>query len=291
MRSSPRTIPPLLTAVLIIVVFVGTVLYGSVVEASFGRRADAASVLYDFVLAGGPVVYLLLLPLSVLALALTIDYALTIRRAKLLPPTAAEELRQLLSSLGPARLRSRLQGKTDLLSTAVAKTIDAQPESWSAAQDLLLDALQQRTESLLRRIEWLGLLGNICPMIGLFGTVLGMIKLFHGLAAVEGRPEMSRLADGLSVALVTTFWGLLIAIPALTAHSIFRNRIETCASEAYVQLERLASQLRAVLQSRTRSGIAARTASAAPSLAVKELSASTARKTNHSCHVPVDPKS
>ncbi len=85
---------------------------------------------------------------------------------------------------------------------------------------------------LLRRIEYLNVIGNVSPMIGLFGTVVGMIQAFARIySAAGGMPEADKLAGDIAVALVTTFWGLLIAIPALSAFALFRNRIDTYAAE------------------------------------------------------------
>ena len=100
-----------------------------------------------------------------------------------------------------------------------------------------MESLQEQAMTLFRRIEWLNIIGNVSPMVGLFGTVLGIIKMFNSLALAGGQPHPSQLAGGISVALVTTFWGLLIAIPALTVHGFFQNRIETLVSEAAVEGE------------------------------------------------------
>ena len=87
-------------------------------------------------------------------------------------------------------------------------------------RSLFVESLQEQAMVLFRRIEWINIIGNVSPMVGLFGTVLGIIKMFNSLALAGGQPHPSQLAGGISVALVTTFWGLLIAIPALTIHGI-----------------------------------------------------------------------
>ena len=85
-------------------------------------------------------------------------------------------------------------------------------------------------------------------MIGLFGTVVGMIKLFNTIVVTAGQPQPVQLADGISVALVTTFWGLIIAIPALGIHGVFRNRIEAVAGDAVVEAENIITQIRLSLK-------------------------------------------
>ena len=74
-------------------------------------------------------------------------------------------------------------------------------------------------------------LGSVAPMVGLFGTVYGMIRAFHTLVETSGVPDPAKLALGISVALVTTFWGLLVAIPALSVFAISRNRLDALAPE------------------------------------------------------------
>jgi len=81
-------------------------------------------------------------------------------------------------------------------------------------------------------------------MIGLFGTVYGMIKLFNSIVLAGGQPRPEQMADGVGIALVTTFWGLLIAIPALIVHSILGNRIESIAHEAATQAEMILVEIK-----------------------------------------------
>ena len=110
------------------------------------------------------------------------------------------------------------------------------------------ESLQEQSWALVRKIEWLNLIGNVSPMVGLFGTVFGMIKLFNAIVVAGGQPQPAQLADGISVALVTTFWGLFIAIPALAIHGVFRNRIEALASDAVTESENIVPEIRRSLK-------------------------------------------
>jgi len=109
--------------------------------------------------------------------------------------------------------------------------------------ELASDALDEQIYLLLRKIEWCGIIGNVAPMVGLFGTVYGMIQAFDILGSAGGQPQSDQLAAKISIALVTTFWGLLIAIPSLLIHGIFRVRIESIAGEATVEIETLLTRL------------------------------------------------
>lgn len=88
-------------------------------------------------------------------------------------------------------------------------------------------AAEQRADELLsarlRVLERLNVLGQVAPMIGLFGTVYGMIVAFMTIASTGGTADPVQLAGGIGTALVTTFWGLLIAIPATSAYATVRN--------------------------------------------------------------------
>jgi biopolymer transport protein ExbB len=111
-------------------------------------------------------------------------------------------------------------------------------------RSVVAESLQEQALGKLRKVEWLSLIGNVSPMVGLFGTVFGMIKLFNAIVEAGGQPQPTHLAEGISVALVTTFWGLFIAIPALGLYGVFRNRIETLASEAVEASEAVVPEVR-----------------------------------------------
>jgi biopolymer transport protein ExbB len=119
---------------------------------------------------------------------------------------------------------------------------------------VLVESLQDQAMLYLRKIEWSNIIGNVSPMVGLFGTVLGIIKMFNAMAMAGGQPNPGQLAGGISVALVTTFWGLLIAIPAVTIHGLFRNRIEMLVSEAATEAEKLLPQMVHILKEQRRAG-------------------------------------
>ena len=107
----------------------------------------------------------------------------------------------------------------------------------SAADNAVAEKVEQEATGLLRQIEWLSIIGNVAPMIGLFGTVWGMINAFDGIVRAGGQPEPAELAGGISVALVTTWWGLIVAIPALAAYGSLRNRTDSFSAEAAVIAE------------------------------------------------------
>jgi biopolymer transport protein ExbB len=96
--------------------------------------------------------------------------------------------------------------------------------------DHALEAMQEvgqdESMKLQHRLSHIGLIGTISPMVGLFGTVDGMIRAFFAIATGGGSPDPQKLADGISKALLTTLVGLAIAIPAIAVYNILRNRLE-----------------------------------------------------------------
>jgi len=115
-----------------------------------------------------------------------------------------------------------------------------------AGTEHALRALDQSADDLaagrLRRIEPLNIIGGVAPMLGLFGTVYGMILAFREIVAAGGAPDPVGLAAGIGTALTTTFWGLVVAIPALIGFGVLRNAIDSHIAGAESAAEDLISQ-------------------------------------------------
>lgn len=94
------------------------------------------------------------------------------------------------------------------------------------------EAAEARAVERLRRAERLHLLAQVSPMVGLFGTVYGMILSFWSIATSGGNADPVLLAGGIGTALVTTFWGLVVAIPSLAAYASLRARIDLRSADA-----------------------------------------------------------
>jgi biopolymer transport protein ExbB len=198
----------------------------------------------QFIIAGGPIVWFVLIPMSVITAFLAVEMGLAIRTRRLVPSDIEKTITDDLQNADLPDLRLSIEHKTDLVSNALKKAIDRSAGDMFRLRSIITESLQEQATSLIRRIEWLNLMGNVSPMVGLFGTVFGMIKLFNSIVLQGGQPQPANLADGISVALVTTFWGLFIAIPALAVHGIYRNRIETLVNQAVEMAEIALPQLK-----------------------------------------------
>lgn len=209
-----------------------------------GRQAAVESDMSffgQFIISGGPIVWFVLMPLSVVLCYLVIDIGLLLRRKHILPPNVRNEVMNIIQRGSIASARDTLSTRKDLLSVAIYRAISyiATTKSYLHLQTVTAESLEEKTLELMRRVEWLNIVGNVSPMVGLFGTVFGMIKTFNSIVVAGGQPRADQLAGGISVALVTTFWGLLIAIPALAIYGYYRNRVEVLASEAAIEAETL----------------------------------------------------
>src|SRR5690606_17418676 len=110
---------------------------------------------------------------------------------------------------------------------------------FGAMERAVEEAGDAETSRMLRPVEYLNVIGNIAPMLGLFGTVYGMIRAFETLVAEGGKADPTTLAAGISTALVTTFWGLIVAMPALACYALVRNKIDALTSDGMIVAEEL----------------------------------------------------
>ena len=129
---------------------------------------------------------------------------------------------------------------------------------YPAVEKAMEDASVEQAARLFRKIEYLSVIGTVAPMLGLLGTVWGMILAFMEFET-KANPQVSQLAPGIYHALVTTFQGLCVAIPALAAYAFFRNRVDELVAQStlmaehvFVNFKRAGGQKRTTTATRTR---------------------------------------
>jgi len=190
---------------------------------------------FEIVFSGGPVgvgIMLCLIGCSLSAVYLMIEQAMTLRRKEIVPETLTDNVREMLLRGQVAEAAELCRNQPSPLAFVLLHGINEAEEGWPAIEKSMEDALAEQTARLYRRVEYLSVLGNISPMLGLLGTVVGMILCFAEVANTQGQAGAPELAEGIYQALVTTVAGLMIAIPALGAFAIFRNRVDELSSEA-----------------------------------------------------------
>ena len=190
---------------------------------------------FQILFSGGPigvVIMLVLIGLSLTAAYLVFENALSIRKGELIPAGMSDEVRDLVEAGQIGQATKLCRDKPCFLSFVLLYGLNEADAGWSEVEKATEDALGEQSARLFRKVEYLAVLGNIAPMVGLLGTVTGMLMSFKVVADTEGTAGASSLAEGIYQALVTTVVGLIIAIPSLGAFAIFRNRVDQFIAEA-----------------------------------------------------------
>lgn len=207
------------------------------------ESAEAPEGFFDIIFSGGIVglsIILLLAALSLTAAYLVFEHVMTLRRGEIMPEGLADEVRNLLLSGRAAEADKACRNQPSFLSFVLLNGLAELDGGWSAVEKSLEDATAEQAARLFRKIEYLSVIGNIAPMVGLLGTVTGMIFAFQQVASTQGAAGAGELAEGIYQALVTTVGGLIVAIPSLGAFAVFRNRVDQLVAEAaYMALHAL----------------------------------------------------
>jgi biopolymer transport protein ExbB len=186
--------------------------------------------------AGWPIWFLLLA--SVIAVALIIERSVSLRAAKIIPPRLLDEVVAVYQRQGmSAEVIERLS-KDSPLGAVLAAGLRNLKSSRIVMKEAIEEAGRAVAHDLARFLTTLGTIATAAPLLGLFGTVIGMIEIF-GAQSPTGGTNPQQLAHGISIALYNTAFGIAIAIPALIFYRHFRNKVDTFV----VEMEQLASKL------------------------------------------------
>jgi biopolymer transport protein ExbB len=234
----------------------------SIASAQGGAPAEAAEAteapqgFFDIIFSGGIVglsIILLLAALSLTAAYLVFEHVMTLRRSEIMPDGLGDQVRTLLLAGRAAEADQACRAQPSFLSFVLLNALAELDGGWSAVEKALEDASAEQSARLFRKIEYLSVIGNIAPMVGLLGTVTGMIFAFQQVASTQGAAGAGDLAEGIYQALVTTVGGLIVAIPSLGAFAIFRNRVDQLVAEAaYMALHAVSPLKRRSQQQPTR---------------------------------------
>jgi biopolymer transport protein ExbB len=215
--------------------------------AAAAAPAKKSLTFFQIVFSGGPLGIanmVVLIGLSLTALALAADNLLLIRRGQIIPSGLSDDVRRLVSEGQIAAAQGECKSQPSLLAFVIARGLSELDGGWAEIEKGTEDALAEQAAKLFRRIEYLSVIGNIAPMVGLLGTVTGMLLAFKQVADTEGNAGAAQLADGIYQALVTTVVGLIIAIPSLGAFALFRSRVDQLIAEAAYAAQHALSPLK-----------------------------------------------
>jgi len=185
--------------------------------------------------AGWPIYFLLIA--SVIAVALIAERLTFLHTKKVAPAGLLDEVVQELKQRGVSEaMLSRLAEKSPLgrIFAAGLKNAQSSPE---VMKDAIEEAGRTAAHELERFLTTLGTIASISPLLGLFGTVVGMIEIFGAQTAVGNTPTV--LAHGISVALYNTAFGLIVAVPSMIFYRHFRAKVDSLIIEMEQQAIKL----------------------------------------------------
>lgn len=203
--------------------------------------------LYQF----SPVINGVIAGLSVLALALFVSYLLTINRRSAAPADLMDELTRLIT-------RGRFDQAADLCGRhrrvlaagVIGRCLDNADQDPAALLDLIETEGRRRADLVWNRISYLADISNVAPMLGLLGTVIGMIEAFFSLDSTGGSLAASSLSSGVGQAMATTMFGLMVGIGALVLYSVVKGRATRTLADAEAAIHAVADHLkRAIVES------------------------------------------
>ena len=197
-------------------------------------------------ISGGGVIGWIIVTLSIVALTLVVIHSVQIRRNSLMPLLQVTAIRDMLASgradsaLEYCSLSENDSFLTRILAPGLTRYLRSPFGAFEIKQSIE-EAGAEQSARLYRATDGLGIIGTVAPLLGLLGTVQGMIGAFDSVAAsaVNDANYYEALAGNISLALITTMQGLIVAIPSVTLFTIFRNRIDAIAAEAGQELDRM----------------------------------------------------
>jgi biopolymer transport protein ExbB len=185
--------------------------------------------------AGWPIWFLILA--SIIALGLIVERLMVLRTNRVSPPALLDEVIKELKQRGVSDgMLTRLAGSSPLgrIFAAGLKNIKSPPEVMKNSIEETGRAVSHDLEHFLTT---LGTIASISPLLGLFGTVVGMIEIFGSQTALGNNPAI--LAHGISVALYNTAFGLIVAVPSMIFYRHFRSKVDSLTIEMEQQAIRL----------------------------------------------------
>ncbi|ADO75002.1 MotA/TolQ/ExbB proton channel family protein [Stigmatella aurantiaca] len=186
----------------------------------------------------------LLVILSVLSLALMLERAVYFSTHRL---PDSEALAVKLARGEFEAVRAAIQGRKGMEAAVIREGLASSAQGADTVEEVIASTVARERPQYERYLSFLGTLGNNAPFIGLFGTVLGIIKAFHdlGTASVKGAAIQETVMAGISEALVATAVGLAVAIPAVVAFNVFNRQLKTLTSRTNALGHALVASLRA----------------------------------------------
>ncbi len=211
--------------------------------AAQGDTAVEKRTVLDALMDSGWMAFVILL-VSITGVALSITFAFQIRRDVLVPPELLGHVEQLFEDEDYEEAYHVCEANPSFLSHVIAGGLSKLEEGWAEMNASMLEVGEAESTKLHQKVGWVSLIANVAPMLGLLGTVLGMIVTFNSIANSPVQPSPKELAGGISIALGTTFLGLTVAIPMTVVFVTFRNRVINVVNEIGAIAEELMARFK-----------------------------------------------
>lgn len=238
----PRTLASKSKVLLPVIAFLSVTLL-----ASYGFAQDAApgeapppkgKGVISLIIENKDFITFTILALSVFATTLIIQSALRLRASAFMPEVTTQTIRTMIEGRQFKELIDFTENDPSFVSRAINPALKRAP-SFAAMKEAMETSLGEQTAEQFRKIEYLNIIGNLGPLLGLLGTVLGMITAFSDMQAAGGSANPSVLAGGISLALAHTFMGLFLAVPALAAFGVLRTIVDRLTVKGALTSEEL----------------------------------------------------
>ncbi len=185
--------------------------------------------MFDFFLKGGPLMWPILL-CSIISITIILERFYHLYRAKTRIPNIFSRVKSLLKDGKADEALKLCENTSGPIAHILAIGIHIRPRTLEEKEKLISRAGSKIIRQLERNLRGLAIIGNIAPLLGLLGTVTGMIRVFMKIQELGGRVDAQVLAGGIWEALITTAAGLFVAIPTLVAYHYFEGRVDNIAS-------------------------------------------------------------
>jgi biopolymer transport protein ExbB len=193
--------------------------------------------------ASGPIGFFLLC-LSIYFTALVIKLFMELRVSEAVPPALVEKLETAIKERKFQEAYDVCRDNESFLARLVRSGVSNLPNGRAEAKEAMHDTQEEVVTAMEARISYLAIIGTLGPMIGLVGTIAGMIASFQEIATAAGsQPKPEKVAEGISTALFITLEGVSLSVPAIFFFAFFRNRIAVMALESAKVADRTISAL------------------------------------------------
>jgi biopolymer transport protein ExbB len=186
------------------------------------------------------------LSLSFTLVALLVMNLLAARRENIAPVALVEGFEAHLNEKRYQEAYEMAKGDESFLGQVLSAGLAKLSAGYEQAMAAMQEVGEDENMKLEHRLSYIALIGTVSPMVGLLGTVDGMVRAFSEIAIAGATPKPATLAEGVSTALITTLVGLWIAIPAIAVYGILRNRLQRLVLEVGILSEGLMSRFSTV---------------------------------------------